>query len=162
MLFTDLMFQHFLCHTLEVRERHMCDLLRINIERWGLWLMMEIQVFSSIVRWSTTYLIHIHEYIFFHSRCIAKINPKAPLNKVCILRCGVSTSKLLPDPFLINFISMYMSSINHICNYSSPYSLRSYIDCLNSPNRLTTVVGCTSSSIKLDFKTSSMIVSMHY
>ena len=148
MFFTDLLCQHFLCHTLEVRERHMCDLLRINIERWGLWLMMEIQVFSSIVRRSTTYLIHIREYIVLHSRCFAKINPKAPLNKVCILRCGVSTSKLLPDPSLINCISMYMSSINHICNYSSPYSLRIYRDCLNSPNRMTTAVGCTSSSIK--------------
>ena len=123
---------------------------------------MEVQVCSSIVRRSTTYLIHIHEYIVLHSRCIAKINPKAPLNKVCILRCGVSTSKLLPDPFLINFISMYMSSINHICNYISPYSLRSYIYCLNSPNRLTTAIGCTSSSIKTDFNTSSTIVSIQY
>ena len=118
---------------------------------------------SFFINCKTIYhLIHIHEYNVLHSRCIAKINPKAPLNKVCILRCGVSTSKLLPDPFLINFISMYMSSINHICNYSSPYSLRSYIDCLNSPNRLTIAVGCTSSSIKSDSNTSPMILSIQY
>ncbi|VAH10163.1 unnamed protein product [Triticum turgidum subsp. durum] len=31
------------------------------------------------------------EYIVIHVGCLAKINPEAPLDKVCVLSCGIST-----------------------------------------------------------------------
>ena len=31
------------------------------------------------------------EYTVSHAGCVAKINPEAPLDKVCVLSCGVST-----------------------------------------------------------------------
>ncbi|KAJ4826722.1 alcohol dehydrogenase [Turnera subulata] len=32
-----------------------------------------------------------NEYTVIHSGCLAKINPKAPLDKVCVISCGIST-----------------------------------------------------------------------
>lgn len=35
------------------------------------------------------------EYTVVHSGCLAKINPQAPMDKVCILSCGISTGLIL-------------------------------------------------------------------
>ncbi|GKF57033.1 alcohol dehydrogenase 1A [Tanacetum coccineum] len=45
-------------------ESNMCDLLRINTDRGR---------------------------VYVHVGCLAKINPEAPLDKVCVLSCGIST-----------------------------------------------------------------------
>jgi Zn-dependent alcohol dehydrogenase len=42
-----------------------------------------------------------------HVGCLAKINPEAPLDKVCVLSCGISTGKtwllmqLIPNELLV-------------------------------------------------------------
>jgi alcohol dehydrogenase/alcohol dehydrogenase class-P len=70
----------------------MCDLLRINTDR-GVMLNDGKSRFSiggqpiyHFVGTST-----FSEYTVVHVGCLAKINPAAPLDKVCILSCGVST-----------------------------------------------------------------------
>lgn len=78
----------------------MCDLLRINTDR-GVMLNDGKSRFSingkpifHFVGTST-----FSEYTVVHSGCVAKINPKAPLDKVCILSCGVSTgTESFPRP----------------------------------------------------------------
>ena len=44
-----------------------------------------------------------------HVGCVAKINPEASLNKVCIMSCGVSIGKSLPGLFDtdLNYIMFY-------------------------------------------------------
>ena len=34
------------------------------------------------------------EHTVVHVGCVAKINPAAPLDKVCVLSCGISTGRL--------------------------------------------------------------------
>jgi alcohol dehydrogenase/alcohol dehydrogenase class-P len=70
----------------------MCDLLRINTDR-GVMLSdgktrfsIKGQPIYHFVGTST-----FSEYTVVHVGCLAKINPKAPLDKVCILSCGIST-----------------------------------------------------------------------
>ncbi|KAF5751333.1 alcohol dehydrogenase 1-like isoform X1 [Tripterygium wilfordii] len=73
-------------------ESNMCDLLRINTDR-GVMLSDGKSRFSingkpifHFVGTST-----FSEYTVVHVGCVAKINPEAPLDKVCILSCGIST-----------------------------------------------------------------------
>lgn len=80
------------CPHCRSEESNMCDLLRINTER-GVMLTDGKSRFSingkpihHFVGTST-----FSEYTVVHSGCIAKINPKAPLDKVCVLSCGIST-----------------------------------------------------------------------
>ncbi|BAT79230.1 hypothetical protein VIGAN_02207400 [Vigna angularis var. angularis] len=70
----------------------MCDLLRINTDR-GVMLNDGKSRFSingqpiyHFVGTST-----FSEYTVVHVDCVAKINPTAPLGKVCVLSCGIST-----------------------------------------------------------------------
>ncbi|KAI3903623.1 hypothetical protein MKW98_032277 [Papaver atlanticum] len=70
----------------------MCDLLRINTDR-GVMLNDGKSRFSNdgkpiynFVGCST-----FSEYTVVHVGCLAKINPVAPLDKVYILSCGIST-----------------------------------------------------------------------
>ncbi|XP_020531712.1 alcohol dehydrogenase 1 isoform X2 [Amborella trichopoda] len=70
----------------------MCELLRINTDR-GVMLSDGKSRFSingkpiyHFVGTST-----FSEYTVVHVGCVAKINPAAPLDKVCILSCGIST-----------------------------------------------------------------------
>uniref|UniRef100_A0A251UTH6 alcohol dehydrogenase n=1 Tax=Helianthus annuus TaxID=4232 RepID=A0A251UTH6_HELAN len=71
---------------------NMCDLLRINTDR-GVMLHDQKSRFSingkpifHFVGTST-----FSEYTVVHVGCLAKINPLAPLDKVCVLSCGIST-----------------------------------------------------------------------
>ncbi|OMO53093.1 Alcohol dehydrogenase superfamily, zinc-type [Corchorus olitorius] len=71
----------------------MCNLLRINTER-GVVLNDGKSRFSI----NGTPINHFvgtstfsEEYTVVHSGCLAKINPLAPLDKVCVLSCGIST-----------------------------------------------------------------------
>ncbi|KAL2519949.1 Alcohol dehydrogenase class-P [Forsythia ovata] len=80
------------CAHCKSEESNMCTLLRINNER-GVMIHNEQTRFSingkpiyHFVRTSA-----FSEYIVVHVGCVAKINPLAPLDKVCFLSCGIST-----------------------------------------------------------------------
>ncbi|XP_044492455.1 alcohol dehydrogenase-like [Mangifera indica] len=80
------------CQHCKSEESNMCDLLRTNPFR-GVMLADGKSRFSikgdpinHFLGTST-----FSEYTVIHSGCVAKINPLAPLDKVCILSCGIST-----------------------------------------------------------------------
>ncbi|KAM1537464.1 hypothetical protein PS1_002391 [Malus domestica] len=80
------------CAHCKSEESNMCDLLRINTDR-GVMLSDGKSRFSikgkpiyHFVGTST-----FSEYTVVHVGCLAKINPSAPLDKVCLLSCGIST-----------------------------------------------------------------------
>ncbi|XP_065857795.1 alcohol dehydrogenase 1-like [Euphorbia lathyris] len=80
------------CAHCKSEESNMCTLLRINTDR-GVMLNDGNSRFSingnpiyHFVGTST-----FSEYTVIHVGCLAKINPLAPLDKVCILSCGIST-----------------------------------------------------------------------
>lgn len=80
------------CAHCKSEESNMCDLLRIDTDR-GVMLNDGKSRFSikgkpiyHFVGTST-----FSEYTVVHVGCLAKINPNAPLDKVCILSCGIST-----------------------------------------------------------------------
>ncbi|XWS23609.1 hypothetical protein CRYUN_Cryun28dG0029500 [Craigia yunnanensis] len=80
------------CARCKSEESNMCDLLRINIDR-GVMLNDEKTRFSingnPIYHFLGTSTFS--EYTVVHVGCVAKINPLAPLDKVCLLSCGIST-----------------------------------------------------------------------
>lgn len=80
------------CPHCKSEESNLCDLLRINTDR-GVMLNDGKSRFSKngqpiyhFVGTST-----FSEYTVVHVGCVAKINPAAPLDKVCILSCGICT-----------------------------------------------------------------------
>ncbi|KAJ4701022.1 alcohol dehydrogenase [Melia azedarach] len=80
------------CDHCKSEESNMCNLLRINTDR-GVMLNDGNSRFSinrkpiyHFVGTST-----FSEYTVVHVGCVAKINPLAPLDKVCVLSCGIST-----------------------------------------------------------------------
>nr|P14219.1 RecName: Full=Alcohol dehydrogenase 1; AltName: Full=ADH slow-allele [Cenchrus americanus]CAA34547.1 unnamed protein product [Cenchrus americanus] len=80
------------CPHCKSAESNMCDLLRINTVR-GVMIGDGKSRFSingkpiyHFVGTST-----FSEYTVMHVGCVAKINPEAPLDKVCVLSCGIST-----------------------------------------------------------------------
>lgn len=80
------------CAHCKSAESNMCDLLRINTDR-GVMIGDGKSRFSingkpiyHFVGTST-----FSEYTVMHVGCVAKINPAAPLDKVCVLSCGIST-----------------------------------------------------------------------
>ncbi|OWM76383.1 hypothetical protein CDL15_Pgr028253 [Punica granatum] len=82
------------CRHCKSEESNMCDLLRINTDR-GVMLNDGKTRFSingkpiyHFVGTST-----FSEYTVVHVGCVAKINPEAPLDKVCVLSCGISTGE---------------------------------------------------------------------
>jgi alcohol dehydrogenase class-P len=80
------------CRHCKSEESNMCDLLRINTER-GVMISDGKSRFSIDGKPVYHFLgtSTFSEYTVVHVGCVAKINPEAPLNKVCILSCGVST-----------------------------------------------------------------------
>ncbi|XP_059063913.1 alcohol dehydrogenase isoform X1 [Cryptomeria japonica] len=80
------------CRHCKSEESNMCDLLRINTDR-GVMLSDGKSRFSiggePIYHFLGT--SSFSQYTVAHVGSVAKINPAAPLNKVCILSCGVST-----------------------------------------------------------------------
>jgi alcohol dehydrogenase class-P len=80
------------CRHCKSEESNMCDLLRINTDR-GVMLSDGKSRFSingkpiyHFVGTST-----FSEYTVCHVGCLAKVNPQAPLDKICVLSCGIST-----------------------------------------------------------------------
>ncbi|KAK2390532.1 alcohol dehydrogenase [Trifolium repens] len=80
------------CPHCKSEESNMCNLLRINTDR-GVMINDNKSRFSikgqpvhHFVGTST-----FSEYTVVHAGCVAKINPDAPLDKVCILSCGICT-----------------------------------------------------------------------
>ncbi|XP_038900032.1 alcohol dehydrogenase 1-like [Benincasa hispida] len=80
------------CRHCKSEESNMCDLLRINTDR-GVMISDNNTRFSKngqpiyhFVGTST-----FSEYTVVHVGCLAKINPSAPLDIVCVLSCGIST-----------------------------------------------------------------------
>ena len=83
------------CRHCKSEESNICDLLRINIDR-GVMLndgksrfAINGQPIYHFLGTST-----FSEYTVVHVGCVAKINPAAPLDKVCVLSCGISTGRL--------------------------------------------------------------------
>nr|GMD85192.1 alcohol dehydrogenase [Ipomoea batatas] len=70
----------------------MCDLLRINTDRG---VMLHDQKSRFTINGQPIYHFvgtsTFSEYTVCHVGSIAKINPHAPLDKVCVLSCGIST-----------------------------------------------------------------------
>ncbi|KAJ1384407.1 hypothetical protein SESBI_42547 [Sesbania bispinosa] len=80
------------CSHCKSEESNMCNLLRINTDR-GVMINDNESRFSikgqpiyHFVGTST-----FSEYTVAHAGCVAKINPAAPLDKVCVLSCGICT-----------------------------------------------------------------------
>ncbi|KAI8002687.1 Alcohol dehydrogenase 2 [Camellia lanceoleosa] len=82
------------CAHCKSEESNMCDLLRINTDR-------RVMIHDQKSRFSINGKPIFHfvgtstfsEYTVVHVGCLAKINPLAPLDKVCVLSCGISTAK---------------------------------------------------------------------
>jgi alcohol dehydrogenase class-P len=74
----------------------MCDLLRINPDRKV--MISDGQSFFSVNGQPIYHFLGtstFSEYTVVHSGCVAKINPAAPLDKVCVLSCGFCTDQHL-------------------------------------------------------------------
>ncbi|KAI4997675.1 hypothetical protein ZWY2020_053017 [Hordeum vulgare] len=73
-------------------ESNLCNLLRINVDRG-------VMIGDGESRFSINGKPIFHfvgistfsEYTVIHVVCLAKINPETPLDKVCVLSCGIST-----------------------------------------------------------------------
>lgn len=80
------------CRHCKSSESNMCNLLRINTDRG-------VMISDGKTRFSKNGQPIYHflgtstfsEYTVAHVGCVAKINPAAPLDKVCLLSCGIST-----------------------------------------------------------------------
>ncbi|KAF5942428.1 hypothetical protein HYC85_020070 [Camellia sinensis] len=80
------------CAHCKSEESNMCDLLRINTDR-------RVMIHDQKSRFSINGKPIFHfvgtstfsEYTVVHVGCLAKINPLAPLDKVRVLSCGIST-----------------------------------------------------------------------
>ena len=80
------------CPHCKSEESNMCDLLRVNPAR-------EVMISDGKSRFSIKGKPISHflgtstfsQYTVVHSGSVVKINPAAPLDKVCILSCGIST-----------------------------------------------------------------------
>ncbi|KAL8091953.1 hypothetical protein AgCh_034288 [Apium graveolens] len=86
------------CRHYKSSENNLCDLLRINLDR-GVMLSDGKPRFSKdgkpiyhFVGTST-----FSQYTVVHSGCVAKINPEAPLDKVCVFSCGISAGLYLTE-----------------------------------------------------------------
>ncbi|XP_078161879.1 alcohol dehydrogenase 1-like [Carex rostrata] len=65
----------------------MCDLLRIKTDRGA--MIGDGQSRLSIYHFVVTSIFN--GYAIIHVDCVAKINPESPLDKVCVLSCGILT-----------------------------------------------------------------------
>ena len=82
------------CAHCKSEESNLCDLLRINVDRG-------VMIGDGQSRFTINGKPIFHfvgtstfsEYTVIHVGCLAKINPEAPLDKVCVLSCGISTGK---------------------------------------------------------------------
>ncbi|KAG0489940.1 hypothetical protein HPP92_006803 [Vanilla planifolia] len=82
------------CAHCKSEESNMCDLLRINTDR-GVMLSDGKSRFTAKGYQINHFLgtSTFSEYTVVHVGCLAKIDPSAPLDKVCVLSCGISTAR---------------------------------------------------------------------
>lgn len=83
------------CRHCKSEESNMCDLLRINTER-GV-MISDGQTRFTIKGKPIYHFMNtstFSEYTVMPVGCLAKINQQAPLDKVCVLSCGISTGVL--------------------------------------------------------------------
>ncbi|KAL3728933.1 hypothetical protein ACJRO7_033511 [Eucalyptus globulus] len=87
------------CQHCKSEESNMCDLLRINTDR-GVMLNDGKSRFSINGKPIYHFLgtSTFSEYTVVHVGCLAKINPAAPLDKVCILSCGLGATLNVAKP----------------------------------------------------------------
>lgn len=80
------------CSHCKSEESNMCDLLRINYTR-GVMLSDGQSRFSINGNPVNHFLgtSTFSQYTVVHAGCLAKVDPLAPLDKICILSCGIST-----------------------------------------------------------------------
>lgn len=80
------------CRHCRSTESNLCDLLRINLDR-GVMLSDGKTRFSKDGRpiYHFVGTSTFSQYTVVHAGCVAKINQEAPLDKVCVLSCGIST-----------------------------------------------------------------------
>ncbi|XP_058095279.1 alcohol dehydrogenase 1-like [Magnolia sinica] len=80
------------CSHCKSKESNLCELLRINTDR-GVMINDEQSRFSINGKPIYHFLgtSTFSEYTVVHVGCVAKINPNAPLDKVCVVSCGIST-----------------------------------------------------------------------
>lgn len=109
------------CAHCKSEESNMCNLLRINTDR-GVMLNDGKSRFSingkpiyHFVGTST-----FSEYTVVHVGCLAKINPLAPLDKVCVLSCGISTGRGLK---LLSILLMLPRSLAICIKYLGLFEL---------------------------------------
>ena len=80
------------CAHCKSEESNLCDLLRINTDRG---VMIHDGKSRFTIKGKPVYHFlgtsTFSEYTVVHVGCVAKINPLAPLDKVCVLSCGIST-----------------------------------------------------------------------
>lgn len=80
------------CRHCKSEESNMCDLLRINTDRT---VMLSDGKSRFIAKGKPIYHFlgtsTFSEYTVAHVGSVAKIDPAAPLDKVCVLSCGIST-----------------------------------------------------------------------
>ncbi|XP_028088572.1 alcohol dehydrogenase-like [Camellia sinensis] len=80
------------CAHCKSKESNLCDLLRINTDR-GVMIHDQKSRFSINGKEIFHFLgtSTFSQYTVVHVGCLAKIDPLAPLDKVCVLSCGIST-----------------------------------------------------------------------
>ncbi len=80
------------CAHCKSTESNMCELLRVNTVR-GVMLSDGKTRFSKNGQPIYHFLgtSSFSEYTVVHSGCVAKVNPAAPLDKLCVLSCGFCT-----------------------------------------------------------------------
>lgn len=80
------------CAHCKSEESNLCEVLRVNTDRGG--MLHDGKTRFSINGKPIYHFIGtstFSEYTVVHVGCLAKINPAAPLDKVCILSCGFCT-----------------------------------------------------------------------
>lgn len=101
------------CAHCKSETSNMCELLRINTERG-------VMIGDGNSRFSINGKPIYHflgtstfsEYSVHHVGSVAKINPSAPLDKVCVLSCGISTGDQYHTrtPFPISTVLVQVAS----------------------------------------------------
>ncbi|CAL5348528.1 unnamed protein product [Camellia sinensis] len=80
------------CAHCKSKESNLCDLLRINTDRG---VMIHDQKSRFTIKGKEIFHFlgtsTFSQYTVVHVGCLAKIDPLAPLEKVCVLSCGIST-----------------------------------------------------------------------
>ena len=85
------------CRHCKSEESNLCEVLRLDTDRGGM-ISDGQSRFSKDGKPIYQFLgtSTFSEYAVSHAKCVVKINPAAPLDKVCVLSCGICTG--LDDP----------------------------------------------------------------